>query len=225
MKIGAVLVHLRTWFLQGIAFIAPVGITLAFLIWLGRSVENLMGELLRGVLPAEWYLPGMGLIIGILLTLTVGLLANLFLVRWIVGLAERILDRIPLVKSVFQGLKDIARLFSQGGDRELGRVVAVELQGVRLVGFVMQEHAVLPGVFSEEEEDNRLAVYLPMSYQVGGYTVYVPRDRVTALQVSAEEAMRAILTGGSLTKGEPADRRPSRAGAAQSVPASGEGSR
>ncbi|MBK1724520.1 DUF502 domain-containing protein [Thiocystis violacea] len=189
---------LRKWFLQGLALLAPLFITIVFLVWLGRSVEIFMGDLVRVLIPSGWYLPGMGLAVGVLLTLVAGLLANLFLVRWLLERAERVLDRIPLVKSIFQGLKDVSRFLANDGDEELGRPVAVDVQGVKLVGFVMQERAGLPGI---DADGDLVAVYLPMSYQLGGFTLYLERERITQLDVGADRAMRAVLTGGSLGKG------------------------
>ena len=185
------------WFLQGIALIAPVALTIALLVWLGTWSENTFGVWIRALLPEGWYFTGLGLLSGIVLTLGVGLAANLFLVRWAVRLTESILERIPLVTSLFQAFKDIARLFSQDVDQQLGQVVAVDVNGMRLVGFVMQQDARLPGNFDDDEEE-RVAVYLAMSYQLGGFTVHVPKSRVTSLDVPADQAMRAVLTGGSL---------------------------
>ena len=184
------------WFLQGIALIAPVALTIALLVWLGTWSEATFGAWIRALLPEDWYFSGLGLLSGIVLTLGVGLAANLFLVRWLVGLTESILERIPLVTSLFQAFKDIARLFSQDVDQQLGQVVAVYINDIRLVGFVMQQDARLPGRFDDAEE--RVAVYLAMSYQLGGFTVHVPKSRVTPLDVPADQAMRAMLTGGSL---------------------------
>lgn len=185
------------WFLQGIALIAPVALTIALLVWLGTWSENTFGGLIKTLLPAGWYFKGLGLLSGIVVTLGVGLAANLFLVRWVVQLAESILERIPLVTSLFQAFKDIARLFSQNADQQLGQVVAVDIGTLRLVGFVMQKDAKLPGSFDEDDE-SRVAVYLAMSYQLGGFTVHVPKSSVTPLDVPADQAMRAVLTGGSL---------------------------
>jgi uncharacterized membrane protein len=198
------LTRLRNLFLQGIALLAPLILTIALMIWLGRSVELVVGGALRQLMPNAWYVPGMGLAIGVVLTLAAGLLANLFLVRWLVNLLERVLDRIPLVKSLFQGLKDVSRFFAQGdGDRQLGRPVSVTLPlgdgEMRLVGFVMQERARLPVNSADAGADQTMAVYLPMSYQVGGYTLYLDPARVTPLDVGTEQALRAVLTGGSLT--------------------------
>jgi uncharacterized membrane protein len=185
------------WFLQGIALIAPVALTIALLVWLGTWSENMFGGLIRSLLPEGWYFKGLGLLSGIIVTLGIGLAANLFLVRWVVRLAESILERIPLVTSLFQAFKDIARLFSQDVDQQLGQVVAVDIGSMRLVGFVMQQDAELPGEF-DEHDDPRVAVYLAMSYQLGGFTVHVPKSQVTPLDVPADQAMRAVLTGGSL---------------------------
>ena len=190
--------RLRNLFLQGIALLAPLIITIALLVWLGRSAESFMGALLRHLMPDAWYVRGMGLLAGVGLTLAAGLLANLFLVRWLLSLAERVVDRIPLVKTLFQGLKDVARFFGRSGEQTLGRPVAVEIHGARLVGFVMQERASLPPTESSGEAAERIAVYLPMSYQVGGYTLYLDPAQVANLDVGTEQALRAVLTGGAL---------------------------
>jgi uncharacterized membrane protein len=102
---------------------------------------------------------------------------------------------------------DIARLFSRDADGQLGQVVAVDIGGLRLVGFVMQNEAVLPGEF-EQEEEPRVAVYLAMSYQIGGFTVHVPRSQITPLDVAPDQAIRAVLTGGSLSEPDAAPLSP-----------------
>jgi len=211
MSFGSTMGQMRNWFLQGIALVAPLVITIALLVWIGRSVELVIGDFLRHLLPVDWYIPGMGLAVGALGTLAVGLLANLFLVRWLVLLGERVVDRIPLVKSLFQGLKDVARLFTRSGDQELGRAVAVEIEGMQLVGFVMQERAQLPARGGDQAEQ-LVAVYLPMSYQVGGYTLYLTRDRVRPLDIPPDDAMRAVFTGGSLIGTRSAVATPDRRG-------------
>lgn len=185
------------WFLQGIALIAPVALTIALLIWLVTWSEQTFGPMVRTMLPNGWYFQGLGLIVALLTTLAVGLAANLFLVRRLVDLTEKALRRIPLVTSFFQAMKDVARLFSRDADEQLGQVVAVDIGGLRLVGFVTQSDANLPGKF-EEDDESRIAVYLAMSYQLGGFTVYIPRSCVTPLNIRADQAMRAVLTGGSL---------------------------
>jgi len=103
-----------------------------------------------------------------------------------------------VVKTVFNGIKDISSMVASKKNGDRGRVVSVDLGGFRLVGFVTQDEAFLGE--DTEETEAMVAVYLPMSYQIGGYTLYLPKRCVTPLDVSAEEAMRAVLTGGRLTR-------------------------
>jgi len=76
---------------------------------------------------------------------------------------------------------------------DLDRVVTVDVGLGRLIGFVTQEHANTLGIGGG---DDLVAVYLPMSYQIGGYTVYLPRSKVTETELTVEQAMRIVLTGG-----------------------------
>lgn len=190
--------QLWKWFLQGIALITPVALTIALAVWLITWAEHTFGSWVSTLLPEDWYFTGLGLAVAVTVTAAVGLAANLFLVRWLVTKVEHLLRRIPLVTTLFQALKDVARLFSKNQDEELGQVVAVDIGDMRLVGFVTQSDALLPGKFVDQDQEPRIAVYLAMSYQLGGYTVYIPRSSVTALDISADQAMRAVLTGGPL---------------------------
>jgi len=190
--------QLWKWFLQGIALVAPVALTIALVVWLITWSESTFGPVVSALLPEGWYITGLGVAIAFVVTAIIGLAANFFLVRWLVNTVETVLLRIPLVTILFEALKDVAQLFSKNRDEELGQVVAVDIGDMRLVGFVTQSGALLPGKFADDAQEPRVAVYLPMSYQLGGYTVYVPRDKVTPLDISADRAMRAVLTGGSL---------------------------
>jgi len=205
-SVMAALTRLRNLFLQGIALLAPLTLTIALLVWLGHSVEALVGGALAGLLPQGWYVPGMGLAVGVYAPLAAGLLANIFLVRWVLNLLERVLDRIPLVKSLFQGLKDVARFLEQGADKQFGRPVTVALPlgdgggKIELVGFMMQEPAALPraGVGDATDADGRVAVYLPMSYQV-----VMKNTLLVALLFRTLDAFRIfdtvyVQTGGAL---------------------------
>lgn len=190
--------QLWKWFLQGIALVAPVALTIALVVWLITWSESTFGPVVSALLPEGWYITGLGVAIAFVVTAIIGLAANFFLVRWLVNTVETVLLRIPLVTILFEALKDVAQLFSKNRDEELGQVVAVDIGDMRLVGFVTQSGALLPGKFADDAQEPRVAVYLPMSYQLGGYTVYVPRGKVTPLDISADRAMRAVLTGGSL---------------------------
>jgi uncharacterized membrane protein len=146
------------------------------------------------MLPEGFYRPGMGLVAGFLVLFIVGLLVNAYVVRRVFGLGESLILRIPVVKTVYAALRDLTGLMRGGdGGRELERVVLVSVGPGKVLGFVTQENAIIPGVGTDE---SLVAVYLPMSYQIGGYTLYLPRDRIEPTDLTVEAAMRIVLTGG-----------------------------
>jgi len=187
----------RLWntFLKGLAAVLPVALTLYLVYWLGTTAEEFLGSGLRVLLPEGVYRPGMGLIAGFLVVLFVGTLINAYIVRRFIRLGEQLLARIPLVKTIFGALKDFTRFFPAGGERrDLKRVVLYRLGEARLIGFVTAEqvHSKLGGASAQE----LVAVYFPMSYTIGGYTLYVPRSSLEPSDLSVEEAMRLALIGG-----------------------------
>ena len=180
--------------LKGLVTILPIGLTVYFIYWLGVTTETVLSVPIKWVIDDANYWPGLGLITGFALLFLVGLAVNAFLVRRLLGYGERMLLRVPVVKTVYSAIRDMTRLVNTDkSKRELERVVTVAFGPLRLVGFVTQEQASSLGVVSG---DDMVAVYLPMSYQIGGYTVYLPRSEITETDLTVEQAMRIVLTGG-----------------------------
>ena len=187
-------------FLKGLAVVIPVALTLAILWWVATSAERLMGTVLKFTLPAGWYVPGMGLVSGIALITLIGLLSHVLIFQKMFNLGEAIFNRLPLVKTIYTAIKDFIGYLNPGKDSRMSKVVMVQLPGqsFQLIGFVTREQFDdLP--FTPTAEDP-VAVYLPMSYMVGGYTLFLPRDSLTPLDIPFEQAMRLVLTG-AVTKG------------------------
>ena len=148
------------------------------------------------ILPYDFYWPGLGLLAAIGLIFVIGIAVNAWLVKRLFDMGESILDRIPLVKSIHGALRDFTRFFSREKQQEsLSNAVAVTIGGVQLIGFLVKDN-VSHVLGMEDQENNLVAIYLPMSYQVGGYTICVSRDQVRSLEMSNEDTMRWILTAG-----------------------------
>src|SRR5690606_17067310 len=123
-----------------------------------------------------------------------GLLTRAWLFRRFFMLWDDLFNRIPLVKTVYGAVQDFMRFMSGGAGRSFDRVVMVDWNGYRIVGFVTcEDWNALPAPLGEDE---RIAVYFPMSYQIGGYTVFMPRDRVRPVDMDMETAMRFVVTAG-----------------------------
>lgn len=183
---------------KGLFTILPIVLTVYFIYWLGVTTESLLSGLLKVWLPAEIYVPGMGLVGGFVVLIVVGLLVNAYVVRRVITFSESLILRIPVVKTVYSAVRDLTGLMKVGEKGgELQRVVMVQFGPGKVIGFVTQENAALPGLGTDEE---LVAVYMPMSYQIGGYTLYLPRDRIEPTDLTVEAAMRIVLTGGIQTQ-------------------------
>jgi uncharacterized membrane protein len=191
--------RLGSIFLTGLVVLLPITVTLLFLNWLLTRAEGFFGSAIAPLL-GDWYRPGMGMVLGLAFVFLVGLLAQLWIVRKLIGWGDDLLERIPLIKTVYGGVRDLLALF-RGGKPRFNKVVLVRLPGsdFRLVGFVTREDfAGLPAALGA---GGAVAVYMPMSYQIGGYTVLVPREQLEPLDMSFEDAMRYTVTAG-LSVGE-----------------------
>jgi uncharacterized membrane protein len=187
----------RLWntFLKGLVAVLPVALTVYVVYWLGRTAEAILSGPLRLLVPEDRYWPGLGLLVGFVLVLLAGVMVDAYVVRRFLRLGESVLARIPVVKTIFGALKDVTRFLPAGGKaRDLKRVVWWQFGGARLIGFVTEEH-VNPRLFGAEAAD-MVAVYFPMSYQIGGYTLYLHKDQLQETDLSVEEAMRLVLIGG-----------------------------
>jgi len=193
---------------QGLVAILPAILTLYILFWLVRSAETVLGGLLQVLLPDGWYLPGMGLVAGLVVTFLCGLAINGFIMKRMIFLGESLMNRIPLVKTLYGSLKDFIGFFTAKQDSKFSQVVTVDLDfggtSMRMIGFVTRnDFSELPTGIGYEGE---IAVYLPLSYQIGGYTVIVPRSAVRKVDISTHRAMGLVVTGGMVSeKVKPAD--------------------
>ena len=180
--------------LKGLVTILPIGLTIYFIYWLGVTTEDLLSKPIKLVIDDANYWPGMGLVTGFMILFLVGLAVNAFIVRRVLGLGEDLLLRVPVVKTVYSAIRDMTRLVNTDKKKgDLDRVVTLDYGPGKLIGFVTQEHANTIGIGGGED---MIAVYLPMSYQIGGYTLYVSRSKVHETDLTVEQAMRIVLTGG-----------------------------
>lgn len=183
-------------FLKGAMVVLPLLIT-AWLLWSTLLWLNQIG--LNGL---AWIginsspLPGLGLLLMIVSVFLVGLLFQFNPISWLYEHIENTLLRFPVVRTLYGAIKDFAEMFDR--DKQQNQpVVLVSLPGgTQAIGFITSQQ--LPEVLQKNGDNNdpRVAVYLPMSYMVGGYTLIVARSQLESLDWSFEDAMRFALTAG-----------------------------
>jgi len=189
-------------FLKGLAVVIPAVLTLAIFWWMARGAERLLGGLIIRFLPEGWYVPGMGVVSALAITILIGLLTHIILFQKLFELGDRILNRLPLFKTIYSAIKDFIGYLSPDGSKAMSKVVLVKIPGqeFEMLGFVTREEfSRLPLKLTV---DDPIAVYLPMSYQIGGYTLFLPRSCLTPVDISFEDGMKLVLTGSVARKGE-----------------------
>lgn len=191
----------RLWrtFLTGLVPIIPLVVTGYVVYWLFTTVDSLFDDIGQALLPPGWYFPGLGLIFAVLAVLALGAVLNAWVYgRLVLKLGNRLLERIPLIKTVYSGVRDLMLFVARPPDADNRHVVLVTLPGdIRLIGFITDTApAQAVPELTLDDGETVVAVYLPMSYQIGGYALYLPERCLQRLEMPVEEAMRMVLTAG-----------------------------
>lgn len=133
-----------------------------------------------------------------LLTLT-GFAARIILVRRIFGFGENILYKVPMISTIYKGLKEISAAFLSGHKSIFKKVVLVQYpkNGVYAIGFVTSETT---GEAQEKTKENVINVFVPTTPNpTSGMLVLVPESDVIVLDMSVEDGMKMIISGGAVT--------------------------
>lgn len=183
-------------FLKGLMAVLPIAITLTLIIWILDAIERVFGFVLIGLIGKTHYFPGLGLIVGLILVFLVGLVMNAWIVQKISQWFDALLKRIPLVKTLYSSISDLMAFFKTQARKGDSSVVLVTIGSMKLVGLVTRDSFTDLGAPFAKKGEDLIAVYLPMSYQLGGYTIMVPRSTVELTSLSVEKAMRFVITAG-----------------------------
>lgn len=181
---------LANTFLKGLVFTLPLVITFGLLYWLFAKAESLLKIPLQAVLPEGWYVNGMGVVSALAIIFCIGALVQAYLVKYLFRFLERIVESIPVVKTLYNSARDLMHFVAGNKDAQMNRVVAVTFDNdIQLIGFVTNENAKIGA-----EDEDLFAVYFPMSYQLGGYVAYIKKDRCRILDIPVQKAMQRVLT-------------------------------
>ncbi len=199
---------LRQYFISGLAVIMPIVLTIYVIGLLLRIIEVIIGRYLNGLirLILGFSLPGLNIILSILLIVIVGMLVQNFIARRLVEIFERILKKMPLIGKIYFSVKKIANyFFPTEANRRFGKVVLIEYprKGLYSIGFLSSEGVYLPPNSHKE----MVAVFVPTSPSpLTGFLEFVWRDEVIPLNISVEDALQTIVSGGVVVPEEWKDR-------------------
>lgn len=196
---------LRAYFFTGILVTAPVAITLymayKFIFWVDRIVNQLMPPQFKfdDVLP--FTIPGLGLIVLVVALTIVGMFAAGFMGRFFLRLGEWIVYKVPLVSSVYSVLKQIFETFFSSKTQAFDKVVLLEYprKGIWILGFVSSE---LKGEVKNKFDKEMLNVFIPTTPNpTSGFLIFVPKEETIELEMSVEEGLKFVISGGLVEPG------------------------
>ena len=184
--------RLSQYFFRGLITFLPLVLTVYLLVLFISWIEGSAMAVVRPVL-GDFYLPGLGIALGAGVILALGFLVSQPISARLLSWVELPFTNLPVVKSIYTSLKNFADYFAPH-DKPQQQVVLLSMPGheLSIVGLITRQSLKgLPRGLSDL--DGRVAVYLPMGYMIGGYTVFVPRSWTTPIDMSVEEAMRSAL--------------------------------
>ena len=187
--------HLKI-LLTGLFVIVPFAITL-WVIWaavgwldaLGKAALRPLWNALDIQTPALDQLHGLGMVILLATVYLIGLMMHFWLFSRLVALFEAIFERVPGVKTIYESIRDLMKLFGSDSSQKMGQVVEYAPPGTEL--------GVL-GVLTNEQPDGapegKVAVYLPLAYMIGGPVVFAPPEHLRPVDMPVERALRLCAT-------------------------------
>jgi uncharacterized membrane protein len=184
--------RISQYFFRGLITFLPLVLTVYLLVLFISWIESSAMAVIRPVL-GDFYLPGLGIALGAGVILALGFLVSQPISARLLSWVELPFTNLPVVKSIYSSLKNFADYFAPH-DKPAQQVVLLSMPGheLSIVGLITRQSLRgLPRGLSDL--DGRVAVYLPMGYMIGGYTVFVPRSWTTPIDMSVEEAMRSAL--------------------------------
>lgn len=191
------LVWLRNSFAAGVAIVLPFALT-AWLIWtFVRFVDGVVAPLL----PPEWSarvlaLPGFGVAIALTTLLLLGALLGNLAGRFLVGELERLLNRLPIVRSIYGGSKQVFGQLTTRERTSFKEAVLVEFPrpGLWTIGFLTNPE---PEDVAGALGPDYVAVYVPQApIPTTGFIFYAPRAELKPLPIGPEEALKRVLSLG-----------------------------
>lgn len=193
------MVSLRKWLLSGLLVMIPITIT----VWVLQWVIGMLDQTLL-ILPASWqpdkllgfHIPGFGVLLAILILLTVGATASNFLGRKLVDWWHALLHRIPVVRSIYSGVKQVSDTLLSENGHAFRKAVLIQWprDGVWTIAFVT---GVPGGDAANYLAGDYLSVYVPTTPNpTGGYLVMLPRADCIELRMSVDDALKYIVSMG-----------------------------
>ncbi|MBL4742953.1 MAG: hypothetical protein COB75_08615 [Idiomarina sp.] len=183
--------------LKGLAILLPIIVTVYLVQWLLVTIETWLSPIWKAVLGETYYFPGLAFISFLVLTVLIGFSTRWRFMNWVWQLPGMLMNKLPLLRSLYGTVNDVFEMMS-GKDFAEESVVLVTLPNseTRLIGIVTKKSGDNDDRLSKMLNDDQVAVFLPMSYNVGGYMIMVPKNCVESIDLKPADALQMTISAG-----------------------------
>ena len=174
--------RLSRYFFEGLLVLVPFVVTVYVVYFIFEKIDGLF----------SFKIPGMGVLFTIFLIFSIGFITSNFITRKLVGLIDELFSRLPLVKMIYAAIKDLLGAFvgdKKGFDKPVQVILSSENR-TGVIGFLTNDNLDHMGL------SDKVAVYLPQSYNFAGNLIVVPKDRIQPLKTDAGDVMAFVVSGG-----------------------------
>lgn len=204
-KLNQMLLLLRNYLLTGIFVLVPLMVTLYIMYFVFQITDGLLGVAVSSAI--GYRIPGVGLIITAIICVGVGVIAQNYLGRRLLSGIEGSLDRIPVVRSLYNGIKQVADVVIQKNSGEFKRVVMLEYpkENCWVIGFVTADF-IIPLREKALDDLDMVTVFVPTTPNpTSGFLLILEKARIVDTHMDIEDAMKVVISGGLVQPGRTAE--------------------
>ena len=197
--------RIRGYFLTGLLVLSPIVLTIFIFYWLFTRIDGLLrqyvSELLFKAIGVDFInrsIPGIGVLSILILIILTGAIARNYFGNRILSLGSQIVSRIPIINRIYITLQQISEAFFSERSEVFKRAVLIEYprKGIYSIGFITQDTR---GVVQTSLKKDVVSVFLPTTPNpTSGYLLFVPKTDVIELSTTVEEALKLVISGGSI---------------------------
>jgi uncharacterized membrane protein len=197
--------RLRNVFITGLLITLPIALTYFILQFLFKNLDALSPVFtkilidLGAPIPEGYRIPALGLVITLLIVLAVGWFTTNFFGKRLIQLGENIVGKIPFVRRIYKGSKQVVQSIAHADTRAFRKVVLIEFprRGMLAIGFVTGEAR---GEVQENTFEDVLNVFVPtMPNPTSGFLVFAPPEELTEIDMTIEDGVKYVVSGGIVT--------------------------
>lgn len=184
-------------FLKGLAILLPIIVTVFLVQWLLVTIEDWLSPIWKALLGETYYFPGLAFISFVVLAVVIGFSTRWRFMNWLWQLPGVMMNKLPLLRSLYGTVNDVFEMMS-GKDFADESVVLVTLPNsdIRLIGIITKKSGDNGDRLSKMLGADQVAVFLPMSYNVGGYMIMVPKECVQSIDMKPADALQMTISAG-----------------------------